>query len=218
MAITVSSAAESGDLTTISRVRAEIGNSTEDIDDLLEHMVHEASDTIVKFTGREFKKETLVETLPGFGRPRLLLTRTPIVSISQISFNGSTVSSTLYVIEDADAGVVFKETGWFNTEQVGLVLTTRRVPGTAKRDYSVTYIGGYVLPSFSSTETRTLPYGLERATVETVKTWIKERSRDPTIKSEKIGDFWAATYQSATQSGLPKSVENMLKRWQRIDA
>lgn len=73
-----------------------------------------------------------------------------------------------------------------------------------------------IAPAGATITVRTLPPGLERLAVDTVKAWWLGRTRDPNVTSERIGD-WSATWKDGAEYGvLPASVCKSLERYQRI--
>lgn len=210
MTITVTAAAESLLLTTVPRLQVELDETGNEVE--LEILIAEASAAVERFTDRPFAKERVTETLEGFNRPKMILGRTPIVTVHEVQFKDTTVTSTSYSVDNAKAGVMFRKTGWLTTELLTQHIVLQPI-GIGTRDWSFDYTAGYVLPSFSSTEDRDLPYDIERAVIETAKAWRRSRDRDPTIKSEKIGDFWAASYKDQM---LPDRVVSLLEPWRRI--
>ena len=61
-------------------------------------------------------------------------------------------------------------------------------------------------------EVRNLPYDVEKAVIETVRSWSAGSDRDPSLESESITNVWKATY---TTADVPDSVSSMLTRYKR---
>ena len=110
----------------------------------LERLLRAASRAIDRHCNRSFLRESLTETVMGDGSPHLLLSRTPIVQLSSIVFQSSPLIGA--TIEDADAGLLYYAPGFGDTRGYGLHLTQHAQPDWDTRDYSVTYVGGYLLP------------------------------------------------------------------------
>ena len=71
-------------------------------------------------------------------------------------------------------------------------------------------------PAAPTMTVRTLDRGLERLVVQTVKAWFFSSRHDPSITSEKIGE-WSASYGSGVEVGeIPQLVMNSLNKWCRI--
>jgi len=220
MAVTVTSAAVHKEFTTLNVVKNEMNITGSSVDALLVDGIRQSRDIITRFTGREFARETIQETMDSAGGLKLVVSRTPLISITQITDDGTTISSTLYSIDDSDAGIIFKETGWKNTQMAGQNVVQFPLH-EGKRDWSVTYIAGYIMPG-STEGAVTLPYDLERASIDIIKTFYFQASNDPTFKSEKVGDAsytrfsMGETGGGSGNGGLPPSSINILNRWKRI--
>lgn len=202
-------------LTTAETVRDEIGLSTLKDDHFIDRLINEASQAIVSYTNREFAEEEVKERVPGFDSPELIVSRTPIKSISEVSYDGETViNSDDYRIGDPDSGFIYRiDYIWQSTERVRYNLEPRWAVDSPEPEWVVTYTGGYVLPSSNWTETRDLPYDIERACIETVKAWFLSRQRDPNLVSMRVNGAFSAEY---TQFGIPVSAAEMLKPYVRI--
>lgn len=155
-------------LTTVGTAKGFIGIPADDLtkDSLLEFLINATSERIEKYCSRHFEKATYIEYYMGHERQRLLLNQYPIVSIASVELNGQTLASTEYEIEDADAGILYREIGWpWQGYSVGLV----GEPNVPARNIKVVYIAGYVLPKDATVDNpRTLPYDLEQACVSFV--------------------------------------------------
>lgn len=67
-------------------------------------------------------------------------------------------------------------------------------------------------------EVRNLPGALERLAMDAIRSWYYARKRDPSIRSERIGD-WSATYGKAAEDqdeALPGTVLKGLDRFRRL--
>jgi hypothetical protein len=205
MSIVVVTAATDSLLTTVDAVKVELNISGTDDDAHITNLIQEASDLIKNYTGRVFGKEKVRETIGAKGLPEILLERTPIVSIEGITFNGLAITD--YSIQDADAGVLFKVSGWTSTE-LSWTTFARHPSQYMEPLWAFTYWGGYVLPNWDDTmDPRTLPHDLERACIDIAKTLYKARNVDGTISRYKIGDTdvsWdkKAGYFSQSVSGV----------------
>jgi len=149
--ITVSTYPPATALTTLRRVKVELGldlaGSTHD--ELLDDLIGEASAAIEAYCGRDFARATVTEVLPGTGRTLLQLTRTPVVSVSGVVYSSaSTIASSEYYVEDQEQGTLYRDSGWYWTVgETAEDLVPRYVPSQPMNDYSVTYVGGYLVPA-----------------------------------------------------------------------
>lgn len=196
-------------LTTVMTVKSELGIPMSDVsqDALLTSFIDQASDAIVTFCGRPFAKESYRETIPGYGTTRLMLSRTPIVTVSSVVADSEVITD--YLLENPEAGILFRKQGWQWAPTLGWNITFHPVGNSENLNFTVEYTAGYVLPGDQGT--RTLPHNIERACIDTVKAWYSAKERDPAITGERIGD-----YQVSYAQGLPASVMQMLAPWRRI--
>jgi hypothetical protein len=154
MGLSVVTIARSRRLTHREYVKRQLGlsGSTEDL--LLDDLIHEYSAAIESHCRRIFAREVVTETLAGYDDLYLQLSRTPLVSVPAVNFDGSPVTD--FEVADRDEGTLYRRDGWGWTAQSEAGLTgwqrwprggqplVRRVEPL----YSVpSYVGGYVLPS-----------------------------------------------------------------------
>jgi hypothetical protein len=196
-------------LTTVSAVKEELGIPDADMsqDALISLFIDRASDAIVTFCSRPFAKEGYRETVPGYGSNRLILSRTPIVEITSVIADSEIITD--YLLEDPEAGILFRRRGWQWAPTMGWNITWHPVGNSEDLNFTVEYTAGYVLPGDQGT--RTLPNDIEKACIETVKAWYLARERDPVITAERIGD-----YQASYAQGLPAVATQLLAPWRRI--
>lgn len=203
-------------LTTVSTIEGELGLGAGSATALLERLINGASEAIERFCGRHFEYEANIsEKVAGYGGVRLVVSRTPVVSIASIAYNGSTISSSEYSIEDADAGLIYRSTGWKWTAIRRPDITQDRLPGTEQKLFTVTYTGGYVTPQQAADNpalTRSLPYDLEQACIDAVVTWYRDRGENRNITSEKV----MSASLSYNRHALPEPVQEMLAPYRRI--
>lgn len=217
MAITIGTTSADG-LTTKEVVKTELSISSTSDDGFIDTLIAQASDMIAKHCGRIFHRVTVTETLPGTGTPSLLLTHTPVVSITSVTHDGSTVSSTAYTIEDAECGLLWNDSLW-NRHTLYLWNVERHPHSDGQRAWSITYRAGYVTPeevasTASTLGARTLPYDVERACIDTVKSLYNRRAEDSRIKRQGVDE----TYENIdNRTALPPSAVSALERWRRVD-
>jgi len=190
MAVTVSVAAESTDLTTVAAVKDSLGVASRKFDASISRLITAATSAIHAFVGHIYARQTYIETVNGSGHPILLLTNTPIISVTEIICDSSPVTD--YEIQDANSGMLFRRQGWDLDAWSGWATTPYRIPGTGGLPYTVTYEAGYITPGLPDAD---LPPHIEQACIETVVDWYRSSKRDSAIQSKKVGDL-SITYKS----------------------
>lgn len=141
-------------LTTLEALREYLQSSTSlaKHDDLLRRLINSVSDAIEQECNRTFGAGSVTEAVTGTGRALLAVKKTPVTEITSVTVDDTLVAAADYSIYDANAGHLYKEGGW-SAPSDGV-----------KKNISVVYTGGYVLPKDDATLTpRTLPYAVEQA-------------------------------------------------------
>ncbi len=205
--VTVTTAPTATKLTTLTRVKAELGikDSTNDI--LLNAKIDEASADAEASLGFTVPRATVAETYwhsEPFEAPEyLILNRAPVVSIDSIMADDAIVDPALYRI-DPDIGLVYALNGsgfpwrWF-----------------FYRSLVVNYTGGYLLPGQAN---RNLPVGIEGAVVDMVQGFWLAKGRDPMLKRVDLPglvtrEWWVGTVGEAGE--LPPGVVAKLAPYRR---
>lgn len=201
MSVTVDVAAESKKLTTKEAVQ-ELLNIVGTDDTLIDNLIDRVSAAIVLYCGREFAQQTYTETLTSIADYDLIVRHTPIVSVSLITLDGDTVPADDYTLQDPEPGFIFNKNFWDWTG--------------AEQLYSVTYIAGYILPSFTS-GTKNLPKDVEMAAIESVKAAYLGRAADPTSKSEMVPEVYSVSRSvgGSNSIGITDSSRLLLDAYKR---
>lgn len=208
-------ALESNALTTVETVQAELNDSSVSTT-LLERLVNSVSAQIGQYVGRDLTFESArVDNLRGYGTTFLVVTKTPLKVLTSITFAGDTVDSADFSIDNADAGLIYRRTGWIWTAPRRAGITNPPMPGMEERLYQITYDGGWVSPA--QTGTRDLPFDLEDAAIRMIISRARQKGRDLSIKSEKLGS-WGASYGAgdASGNGIPSEVAAVLNRYKSV--
>lgn len=199
--LTVVDPAASRRLAALPTIKREL-EITGGADDLfLQDLIAQASAAIEGWCNRVFAREGLAETFRlGRARPVLHLARWPVVAITSVVEDGTTLGSAEYESDPA-SGELWRldgddgRTGWYGGKVV------------------VAYQAGYALPGAID---RDLPDDLERACIETVKARWFARLRDPLAKSEQVQGVASTNYwvpnDSSDDPGLPPAVIGLLAR------
>lgn len=187
-------------LTTLTAVCEELKITSPDADatSFLERSINAASARVVRHCGRAFHRvDDIEEKVKGFGSPRIRLARTPILDVTSIVVDGTTIDDDDFHIEDAAPGdalgprSIFMPGGFPWTAERGPGISQSPVPGTEDSSrIIVTYDGGFVTPTQSGVggafagQTRTLPYDLEEAVIRLVASRWRGRGRDGTVVAQ----------------------------------
>lgn len=220
MSLIVTVPASSTDLTTLATVKSFLGITGSTDDTVLSLLIKSASEAIVDFTNRFFAKETVVEKIPGSNSSILLLERTPIVSVSEVKFDGSVMTLSDYSIDNAVAGFLYRDLSAFHKS--GLLkgnIVADPSPDRSRPIWQVTYVGGYGLPSFGSPTAPLLPSSIEQVAINTVVSLFRSKDRDGLIKSEKIADVYSVSFGNTSgkaQSLIPEAALTSLEKWVRV--
>jgi hypothetical protein len=216
MSVTVSVQAASTLLTTLDRVRAELGYADSETtdDDVLQDLIERASSAIAYETRRTFGLETVLETLDGSGSRLLPLTRTPILEVTEVTEDSTVLDTTEYSVEDKEAGALYRRNGWGRSG--GLRMWGNEafssgyiLPGYQDQRYTVTYRAGYLLPGeinpylgSGSDDPQPLPGAVEQACLDTVRAWFLDRDADPSVGAVRVGTL-SVTYRGDSTSSTP---------------
>lgn len=217
MAITVLTTSTGEALTTPAAVKAHLGivGSSEDTD--LGTLVTRASAAIGRHLHRSIFRQTYRETLPGYGDILIQLAHTPIRKVTSITLRGESITD--FVIEDAEAGWLYREKGWEWTRSVNWSLSERIVSGGELPLFTVTYEAGWLSAASASSESRTVPDDLEHAAIETVKAWRAARMRDPEVVRRRLGplevEYRGADRLAQGVEALPATARALCRSYRR---
>jgi uncharacterized phiE125 gp8 family phage protein len=213
VSVTVIQPAPSRRLTTVAAFKREIGLGHELTDDLIGNLIDQACAAIERHCGRGFARETVRETVPGYGGTVLTLSLTPVLSVTGVTLDAGSgpvaIDVSSYFIGDAGAGFLIRRSGWAWTPSWQFGVGDSGQVGSETGDYAVTYTGGYLLPGDAE---RDLPHDVERACLDVVKVWYGARARDAGIASESAGAYQASYRDTAP---LPPLALALLAPWRR---
>lgn len=202
-------------LTTLDTVKIELGIDlgVTTYDDYLKRKINVASQAIEDYCNRVFGTAEVTETFRAEGQLAFVVARCPITAIDSITFDDVEIDDDNYEIEDAAAGVIRLLYGAADVSMQARTVTADRMAGTARKLYSVTYTGGYVLPAGSST----LPAVIDEACVQQVVTEYRQRGKDRSITAERLLS-WNASYAQpeVVSGGLYPHVMAMVRPYMRI--
>ena len=196
MTITVLTPPESTDLTTLERVKLFSGITGTTKDALINALIPVVSDQVRKITGRTFARQVSLEKLPGTGESRLMVSITPIRTITSISFRDGLLSPDKYEITDVEAGLIQIFGGTRLTAEVFVGLTGTPIVGSERLDYEVEYDGGYDLQSFDTPGTPLLPQDLELAVISLVRFGTESPGQSVILSEVSTGKYRQRMAQS----------------------
>lgn len=172
--------------------------ATSEYDARLERLILAVSEHVERVCGRSFRKTAIVgEKFKGFGTARLYVARPPIDTgaSTSISFDGSALASDDFTIEDATAGMIYREGGFAWTAPSVTGANYEPLAGQEQSLWTISYTGGYVLPN-DTVGTRSLPYAIEEIAIQAVVASYNSRTRDRSVRSESLMS-WSASYDDA---------------------
>jgi len=194
----------SEDLTTRANLKDELGLTDNAQDALLDRLITRASEWAADRLGVFPLRQVYSETVAGYGRRHLMLSRYPIRAVTRVYSGTDTgtateIKSTEYRRADDAAGLLSRDQGWAWTARLADQLTAIPVPGMEEHRYLVDYEAGWTLGTTSTnggtTSTgRTLPRAIEQAVLLKARSWYLGRQGDPSVKSQSIGDL-SITYR-----------------------
>jgi hypothetical protein len=207
--VTVTSAASSTLLTTLSRVKTDLGISGGQDDAALTNAIAGASSRITAYLGQTLAFEGVTETFrPDRGyecSERLFLDRSPVVTMTSVTVdNDAALASSKYEV-DKSAGILYR------LDDSGHPLRWE-----FNKSIVVVYTGGYFLPDDSDAN---LPAAIEEATVALVRSLWFSRRRDPMVKSVEVPDLISESYWVGAigeRASLPNDVLMLLDQCRRL--
>ena len=193
-------------LTTVEAVESELGISSGSADAILGRYINEFSDLFESETGRPWHRDdSYTEAVKSVGDTQIQVSRRPIHSIGTISVKGDTVDGPDYAIEDADAGIIRFDDGFWESTGVAIRRVKRHTRYFEQR-VNVTYDGGYVTPEQapfgSDSDPRDLPFDIERAIITCVVSAYRQQGKPGNIESESIGSA-SVSFTTQQDQGQP---------------
>jgi len=229
MSLTVCTSSTGLDGCAIKTSKALMGIIGSSDDALLLTLTTRALESIEAYLGYPLRVQVYSESVPAFGTRYLMLSRTPIRVILRAFDSTDTGTATAfcsseYRIEDADAGLLSRETGFTWTAPVATEFVDYHRPGQETRPWLFEYSAGYRVTGATSTDygfTSTgadLPGDLAQALDETVKGWYLARTQDVNVQSVSVGSL-SMTFRDQGGAGsgsLPLSATRLLARHRRL--
>jgi len=223
--LTVTTAASSTRLTTLTTLKSELDLTSNGEDTYLANQIDAVSALVCTYLGvpsaadgsRTLGRETLVETIRldrrSYGLPSrlyahvsglsiIVLSRRPVVSIASVIEDGDVVDPANYEVNGA-TGIV------------------QRLDSDLPRDWwasktVITYTAGWLLPGDAG---RNLPFEIEDAVIKLIKAERFARKRDPALRAEDVSGIGRQEYQIGGALGgaaIPPDIAAQLDQYRNV--
>jgi hypothetical protein len=188
------------DLTVLETVKQELGITDNNSDEILARVISEQSEVASSYCRRPLAQATIIDSFrmwPNTYQP-LMPSRRPVVSITEIIEDGTTLLETDYEY-DEETGFLWK-----------LNSVDERICWAGGKTVA-TYVGGYELLT-------TLPRDIERAVLILIKESWFSLARDPRARSETVEgigrtELWVGTVPGG--GALPSDATALLEPYRR---
>lgn len=119
----------------LKHMRAQQTITSADDIELLRTYVHVACDAVELDLGRSIAPEQLTETVSGIGQTAIILSRSPILSVTAVSESGTVLTTGTDYVADLGAGILYRGT-----------TSAPRAFKTGQLNLIVSYKAGYAVP------------------------------------------------------------------------
>ena len=192
-------------------------------DNRLRRYINMASDFIAQVCSRKFERaDAIAEGVRTYGGTELIVKRTPVLSVTSITWRGDVVDASTYSVSNAEAGFIFRACGWPWSAGRMQSITWPQVPGTEAQSAVVTYSGGWVTPvqaaaGLFSSAPRTLPYDLEDAVLQLAASRFHRQGTDVRVEREDMMSYYA-TYGTGPDAGMMSPIiRALVERYGRME-
>lgn len=156
--ITVTTPSPTVRLTTLTRLKSELGVTSTSDDTILGEALDRASQAAETYCHRVFNRQSYTEAGPAFGGVEFQCKHAPVVALGTVTFDSQTLTDVS--IGDRDQGVLYRESGFMWTAQAwgGLAGGQKLwdfgtpIPGQEEPLWSVSYTAGFVPPGYVITK------------------------------------------------------------------
>lgn len=191
-------------LCTLADLKDDLGITDNSKDAALERRILAASDLIVQHLGRDLRRVVgKSEDLPGYGTPRLIVSLTPLETLTSVAFNGAIVDSGNYSVEDPAIGTIFNPATWIDTAVFRSAVSPTQKGGDEQRLYTVVYTGGYALPNDTAPAGTALPGPIVEACLALATVLHRRRGRDSAVQAETVGEASQTFGMGSAGGGAP---------------
>lgn len=221
------------DLTTTSRVKEVLfGNTTSTVEDaLLSNAIRVASRWAETIVGYPLTVQTYQESVSGYGRRKLMLSRTPIRSVDRLFDSTDTGTAAEFLtsefrVQSREAGFLSRDEGWYWSVPVEADLSARPSVDQEYEPFMADYTAGWTYAGLATSSDnystqagttstgRTLPEDIEQAVI--LKAIAIYEGTDDVV-GEQLGDL-RVTYRTAAAADQmrPSQYEILLDPYRRI--
>jgi uncharacterized phiE125 gp8 family phage protein len=230
MSLTVCTSAQNTEGCGVKTAKALLGIAGASDDTLLGILAVRAVEAIESYLGYPVRLQSYSESVAGYGSRTLMLSRTPIRTVFRVlngtdSGTATVLTASEYHVEDAEAGLVSRDSGFIWTAPIATHFVDYQQPGQETTPWLIDYAAGYRLVGSTSTAygvTSTgadVPGDVAQAIDETIKGWYLARAQDANVASVSVGSL-AMTFRDQTAfravGALPVSAERLLSRHRRL--
>lgn len=195
---TITSAASSYDLTTLSLVKGELGLTTAIYDETLALYISAESAKIAAYCNRVFPEETVSDVFrlsDSYSYGSLRLSRFPVGTITSVTCDDETLTASDYTL-NGQSGILF------NLCDDNII-----IPWNYEK-VTVVYKGGYA----------TIPAAVADACVQMCVRRFLARGQDSAIQSEEISGVASVRYfdRMSKVDGFPSDIESLLAPYRNL--
>jgi hypothetical protein len=140
--ITVTLRARTRKLSTVARLKEELGITVTTYDERLGDLLEEVSADVEGFLGYPLRREGVTETCGADGGQTLAVARFPIVRLDAARFYDTTASGVM--LENPDAGILYRQEGFSSTLPLQVDLQPLEGPPPGYPAWAFDYLAGYL--------------------------------------------------------------------------
>lgn len=177
------------DLTTVDAVKIYLGINSSADDVLIGSLVTAASAYIETWISRRFDIQNYTDLFNGYGGNSWVLRNYPVVSITSVTVNGSSISRSVSISSPG-----------FDSDDISVVLRGYTFC-RGQLNCAIEYMGGYTVP----------PDEISQACIELVAARYKEKDRIGLVSKALAGET-----TSYSQRDMPASVKAILNNYKKV--
>lgn len=208
-------------LTDLATLKAALGITGSSEDTRLEGLIRAATAQIEAWCRVGLTRQTVTNELHQTqGGVEYVLGRVPVVSVTSIVIDSSTVPSSQIVIANANAGVIRIDDAYSPTAPYVGQISQDPVLRWAEYSTAITYVAGWITAQQETdgVGTRNLPYDLEEACLRQAAYLRRSFQSDGPVSSERLGDasISYAIDAMAVSGGVCAAASQLLTPYRRL--